>query len=111
MNNITSQFKISFISDKFLNILIIHFGRNCCDSPAIFSYCVIFIYVHTTAVDIVACPLLDSPSDGSITVSTTTPGSTVSYTCELGYILDGLDTRTCLDNGTWTGFDPLCNRM
>ena len=59
----------------------------------------------------VACPLLVSPSDGSITITTTTPGSTVSYTCDLGYILDGPMTRECLDNGTWTDFDPQCNRM
>ena len=58
----------------------------------------------------IACPLLDSPSDGNISISTTIPGSTVSYTCELGYILAGPMTRTCLENGTWTGSDPMCNR-
>lgn len=107
MSNITSQFKIFFVLGEILNnYTVIHFGCYCC--PAIF---IVLYYFLTTAVDIVACPLLDPPSDGSITISTTTPGSTVSYACDLGYILDGPDTRTCLDNGTWTGFDPLCNRM
>ena len=59
----------------------------------------------------IACPVLTSPSDGDIVITVTTPGATVSYSCNLGYILDGAMTRTCLDNGTWSDSDPLCSRM
>ena len=58
-----------------------------------------------------ACPVLLPPSDGNIDITVTTPGATVTYSCNSGYRLDGPMMRTCMDNGSWSGSDPICNRM
>lgn len=34
--------------------------------------------------------------------------TTVQYTCEPGYRLEGLATRTCLYPGVWSGQSPVC---
>lgn len=59
----------------------------------------------------VVCPTLTDPANGMIMLSTTTVGSTVTYTCNTGYVLDNPNSaeRTCLPDGTWTGDDPMCN--
>ena len=74
------------------------------------------MYMHyfltfTADTGTIACPELFAPSNGNIDITVTTPGSTVSYTCNPGYVLDGSATRRCLENGAWTGSDPVCNRM
>ena len=91
---------------RHLQCMIIHLmvvSLVYCD---MIHYSILFIAMTGTA----ACPLLDPPSNGNISITVTTPGSTVSYTCELGYVLAGPVTRTCLTNETWTGSDPVCNR-
>jgi len=61
------------------------------------------------------CPTL-TITNGMVTYDPTeTPplvGATATYSCNSGYILDGNAMRTCEDvnNGTWTGMDPQCNR-
>ena len=35
-------------------------------------------------------------------------GSQVIYQCELGYRLEGRNSRTCQANGQWSGALPLC---
>jgi len=39
-------------------------------------------------------------------------GTTATYNCNTGYMLSENNVRTCqdVDNGTWTGSDPSCNR-
>ena len=32
----------------------------------------------------------------------------VSYSCDLGYALDGTNSRSCLSTGAWSGDDPTC---
>ena len=59
----------------------------------------------------VACPVLFAPANGNIDITVTTPGSTVSYSCDPGYVLEGSAMRMCQTNGVWTGSDPVCNRM
>lgn len=55
------------------------------------------------------CPDLDI-TNGMVSFSgdTTTPGSTATYTCNFGFVLNGDTSRTCQDNLTWTGSDPTC---
>ena len=38
-------------------------------------------------------------------------GSTVMYECDIGYFLEGPETRTCMDDGTWTLTDPSCSEL
>ena len=35
---------------------------------------------------------------------------TCTFTCNTGYELTGNDTRTCQNNGSWSGSDVVCRR-
>lgn len=35
-------------------------------------------------------------------------GGMAIYSCEFGFALDGDMTRTCQENGQWTGSAPVC---
>ena len=35
---------------------------------------------------------------------------TCSFTCDAGYELTGIDTRTCQSDGSWSGSDVVCGR-
>ncbi|XP_064397067.1 CUB and sushi domain-containing protein 1-like isoform X5 [Halichondria panicea] len=61
-----------------------------------------------TLVDCLPLPLL---TNGDISVNTTTFMSTASYSCDLGYQLDGDVIRTCQLNGSWSGIEPVCNSI
>ncbi|XP_053203570.1 uncharacterized protein LOC128388218 [Panonychus citri] len=45
----------------------------------------------------------------SFTQSTYNYGDTVNYACEKGYYLRGRGSRTCLNNGKWSGGLPICD--
>ena len=42
--------------------------------------------------------------------SNTTFGSTVTYTCQPGYMRKGNRTIPCLASGQWSASAPVCNR-
>ncbi len=59
-----------------------------------------------TAVD---CGALTDPMNGLVdTSSGTTFMNTATYTCNNGYTLTGDATRTCQDNGEWSGSASTC---
>ena len=49
-------------------------------------------------------------SNGQHTLSSTTYNSVVTYTCDVGYTLQGSNSRTCQSDGQWSGSIPQCNR-
>jgi len=54
------------------------------------------------------CPSLKSLENGFIHGQQLWEGNHVSFTCKPGYWLTGSTERNCLENGTWTGDQPLC---
>ena len=56
------------------------------------------------------CGGLTSPANGKVDVSSTLHMATSDYSCNTGYELNGPDTRTCGDNGKWSGKTPSCER-
>ena len=56
----------------------------------------------------VTCPNLENPGNGTVDVSGNQPGDTAVYSCDDGFTLDGVDTRTCGENGQWSGSEPTC---
>ncbi|KAL4225509.1 biological adhesion [Mactra antiquata] len=57
----------------------------------------------------VTCSQPGDIAHASKDVSGTSVGSTVTYTCDVGYGLGGGDlTRTCSETGQWTGQTPTC---
>ena len=51
-----------------------------------------------------------APENGQVVVNGTTPGDTVTYSCNLGYQVEGINTVTCGDDGTWSAGPPVCRR-
>ena len=49
-------------------------------------------------------------SNGMVSFNSTVEGSMANYTCDEGYILDGVVQRTCEENGQWSGDVPQCQR-
>ena len=59
----------------------------------------------------VSCgPAPDAPANSQRSGSGTTFGSTVIYTCNRGYTLQGDRRRTCMANGYWSGRASTCYR-
>ena len=50
-----------------------------------------------------------TPTNAQRTLSSTTYNSVVTYTCDVGYTLQGANSRTCQSDGQWSGSAPQCN--
>ena len=50
-----------------------------------------------------------APTNGKHSLFNTTNNSVVTYTCDVGYTLQGSNSRTCQSNGQWNGSVPQCN--
>ena len=62
---------------------------------------------------VVPCPLLTSPNNGGIDCSlggdgVSNPGETCTVTCNDGYQVMGNGTRTCQNDGSWSGSNATC---
>ncbi|XP_064399465.1 CUB and sushi domain-containing protein 3-like isoform X2 [Halichondria panicea] len=57
------------------------------------------------------CPTLNNPSNGRVSVSSYFIGSRGTYSCNTGYGLSGLSSRTCSSSGSWSGSNPSCRRV
>ena len=78
-----------------------------------------FVYLHYSYKQSCNCalpaavscgPPPNFPANGQRSVSGTTFESTVTYTCNRGYTLQGDNGHTCMANGQWSGSAPTCNR-
>jgi hypothetical protein len=58
--------------------------------------------------DVSMCPELQPPADGSVEYSSTVVGSVAEYSCNEGFVLDGLTTRVCQIDGVWSHEEPSC---
>lgn len=70
----------------------------------IFSKTVIRVFFSS----VVDCGALTSPSNGEVSVNETTLEALAVYTCNSGYLLQGNNSRTCLDDGNWSSSEPAC---
>ena len=57
---------------------------------------------------VVVCGSLDSPENGLLAISNITFGSIANYSCSEGYAIMGNEMRTCQENGSWSGEEPVC---
>ncbi|XP_022809443.1 P-selectin-like isoform X2 [Stylophora pistillata] len=57
------------------------------------------------------CPQLCAPYNGSLQSCSNLPGQTCRFSCDKGYLPMGSATRTCRDNGTWSGAETQCNAV
>ena len=54
------------------------------------------------------CPSIGAPDNGAIDCSGSCMGDTCTVTCDPGYELSGSATRTCQDDGSWSGTEAVC---
>ena len=59
---------------------------------------------------VVDCGDLAPPMNGNVSMDGTVYESVAMYVCYDGYILMGERHRVCLDNGSWSHEQPLCER-
>ena len=65
-------------------------------------------YFRTFSVG-VSCGQLDDLSNGNVDTSAGTSfGDVARYSCDEGYMLIGLEERTCQADGQWNGSVPTC---
>ena len=58
---------------------------------------------------LMACSPLESPSNGSVSIPDgTAVGSIATFSCEIGFELQGEATLQCLDTGSWSSLPPQC---
>ncbi|XP_019647923.1 PREDICTED: LOW QUALITY PROTEIN: sushi, von Willebrand factor type A, EGF and pentraxin domain-containing protein 1-like [Branchiostoma belcheri] len=55
----------------------------------------------------IQCSAVQDPLNGHVTGSNVF-GSTATYTCDVGYLLSGDSTSTCLSTGSWSSQAPQC---
>ncbi len=68
-------------------------------------------HTHThTHTHTAVCSAL-SLDNGAISSTETMPGTVVTFSCNNGYQLSGLQSITCLDNATWSGPPPTCSEI
>jgi len=63
------------------------------------------VYIVLIVID---CGVPTDITNGSIEVQSTDYRSTIRYSCDYGYILIGLRSRSCQENGLWSGEPPIC---
>ena len=66
------------------------------------------IFIYFLSYSVVDCGTLNDPTNGLVTVSTTTYNSVAMYSCNIGRNLTGNDMRMCLVTGSWSGSEPTC---
>ena len=59
----------------------------------------------------IACGEPDIPTHGWIASTTYTYSNTVTFYCEQGYRLQGLNIIRCESNGLWSGPSPKCHSL
>lgn len=65
--------------------------------------------ICTTSVQTVDCGVPTKPAQGTISLTSTTVGSTAVYACNFGFILNGDASRICQPTGQWSGQQPTCS--
>ena len=54
------------------------------------------------------CANLSNPLNGTVVVSGTTVGDNATYSCDNGFLLQGVNRRVCTSGGEWSGSAPTC---
>ena len=58
----------------------------------------------------VTCPALPDPLNGMVNDDDLSFDSIATYSCDVGFMIEGNSTQTCGTDGNWTGSPPLCVR-
>ena len=73
-------------------------------SVSVLAYLSLFDFSPT----VVDCGDPGTLTNGQRSLPSTTYNSVVTYTCDVGYTLQGSNSRTCQSDGQWSGSVPRC---
>ena len=88
-----------------LTHMLFHSGLTSSFEASLFI--ILFPLLYSLAIN---CGDPGTLANGQRSLSSTIYNSVVTYTCDVGYTLQGSDSRTCQLDG-WTGSLPQCQRM
>lgn len=57
---------------------------------------------------VISCEVLLPVVNGEVIFPSTEYGAVATYSCNFGFILTGVITRTCELEGKWSGSTPFC---
>lgn len=57
-----------------------------------------------------SCGNLRDPPNGQVDLTGIRVRDRATYSCNRGFVLQGVSVRTCQANGAWSGQEPLCQR-
>lgn len=77
------------------------------EQPEKVSSSVRFFFPPLSA-DLAVCRNLTDPTNGTVTITGTSPNSQATYSCNEGFFTSDATNRTCNENGIWTGEEPVC---
>ena len=68
-----------------------------------------YFFLHSIAI----CPKIFAPVGGTISCqlganNVANPGETCQFKCDDGFTLTGSSSRTCQNDRTWSGTEPMC---
>ena len=78
---------------------------DCTQHPLRFVLVIVGFIFTIVAVN---CGGLSSPMNGSISGNLTVYPNIVTFSCDPGFILRGFSLRKCQSNGTWDGYETIC---
>ena len=76
--------------------------ERCSEKVLVINWNIFFTFLA------VNCGGLSSPMNGSISGNLTVYPNTVTFSCDPGFILRGFSLRKCQSNGTWDGYETIC---
>ncbi len=87
--------------ETWYRVRLIQSSNHACD------YIIILLLLPCTAV---VCPSLSNPANGIIDLSQgTSLNAVATYSCNVGYRLEGTGQRTCGPEGGWSDTQPVCD--
>uniref|UniRef100_K1RC33 Fibropellin-1 n=1 Tax=Magallana gigas TaxID=29159 RepID=K1RC33_MAGGI len=104
---LTIVFDDNFDTEVDFDILTIINGSSMMEAGAVKQS-----FSGTNGPSVIHCPVLDKLSD-SIHISSGRLefGTSVTFTCDTGYLLEGARTLICDINGTWSDPPPVCKKI
>lgn len=67
-------------------------------------------YLFLPPTHAVMCDELPDVDNGQIQLDSPDVGNVANYSCDQGYVLLGVQRRTCTEDGSWSDIEPSCIR-
>ena len=66
-----------------------------------------YYIIHHLAIE---CGPLQNPQNGQVVLTGLEVFSVANYECDNGFGINGVNTRVCQPDRTWSGVEPTCER-